>query len=539
MLGELFNATVAQRIGEHLLLTLLGLLPAVLVAVPAGLWIGSTGRGRTVVVAFSGALRAIPSLGLLTAIALFLPGGAVDRAWLPTMVVLAILAIPPVLAGTYAGVQQIKPSVLDAARATGHSPWQILRQVQIPLALPQMLDGIRSAASQVLAAATLCAYIGTGGLGRYLIDGIAQRSTTSVVVGVVWVIVLVVLLEATRAIRFPSSFSDATSSSNASPSVSGVGRSRLPAAVAWVSVLAICGVVVGGTMVGGAREDSVVKVGAANFPESEIIAQIYVQALVQQGIDAELVPGIGARDAYLAALENGEIDVVPEYVGNAAQFYDDAAIQPGFTTDQAAKALDEVLPEGLEAEQPAPAESKDSYRILPDVADRFGVRTLDDLQKLVQGNNGELHIGGTPELSTRPYGPKGLADVYDVSEDAMRVVPISDGGGPLTVQALLQGSVDVADIYTTTPVLDSEGREVDVVTLEDPQRLVAPQNVVPLLRSETAGEKVRAVLNALQKKLTTEDLREMNLRNSGPEKFSTKQVAEDWLAKHGVLETAR
>jgi len=198
MLSDFFNATVGQRIWEHVWLSLLGLVPAILIAVPLGLFIGHTGRGRAVAVAMSGGLRAIPSLGLLTVLALFLPGGAVDRAWLPSMIVLLILAIPPILAGSYAGVQQIKPSVIDGARATGHSEMQTLRSVEIPLALPQILDGIRSAAAQVVATATLCAYIGAGGLGRYLIDGLAQRDTHMMLVGVVWVIVLVIILEAMR-----------------------------------------------------------------------------------------------------------------------------------------------------------------------------------------------------------------------------------------------------------------------------------------------------------------------------------------------------
>lgn len=533
MLSEFFNALVGQRLLEHLWLTLLGLIPAILIAVPMGLYIGHTGRGRAVAVALSGGLRAIPSLGLLTVLALFLPGGAVERAWLPSMIVLVILAIPPILAGSYAGVQQIKPSVIDGARATGHSEMQILRSVEVPLALPQILDGIRSAAAQVVATATLCAYIGSGGLGRYLIDGLAQRDTHMMLVGVIWVIVLVIILEAMRMLPpHPPKQSKPQAMGSQSD------RRGLPALVAVLSAVLVVALVAGGTIVGGARNDDVMRVGAANFPESEIIAQIYVEALEEQGIDAELVPGIGARDAYLTALDNGEIDIVPEYVGNVAQFYAEAEgapkvdLGPGTDAAHAQQALNTVLPDGISSGTMAPGESKDSYRVLPETAQKYGLKTLGDLKKLVEGNGGTLRIGGTPEVETRSYGPPGLHDVYGVPAESMTLVPISDGGGPLTVQALLDGSVDTADIYTTTPVLGPNGDEVNVVELEDPELLILPQNVLPLFRDASVSDEVRQALEKVQTDITTEGLKQMNLRNSGSEKADTLLIAKDWLAEH-------
>lgn len=535
MLSDFFNATVGQRIWEHVWLSLLGLVPAILIAVPLGLFIGHTGRGRAVAVAMSGGLRAIPSLGLLTVLALFLPGGAVDRAWLPSMIVLLILAIPPILAGSYAGVQQIKPSVIDGARATGHSEMQTLRSVEIPLALPQILDGIRSAAAQVVATATLCAYIGAGGLGRYLIDGLAQRDTHMMLVGVVWVIVLVIILEAMRMLPPHPPEQSSTRVGEAQGD-----RRGLPLLVAVLSAVLVVAIVAGGTVFGGTRSGDTVRVGAANFPESEIIAQIYVQALEKQGIHAELVPGIGARDAYLAALENGEIDIVPEYVGNVAQYYAESPgapqvdLGPGTDTEQAVSALNEVLPAGLSSGPVAPGESKDSYRVLPEVAEQYGLQTLGDLRKLVAGNGGSLKIGGSPEIETRSYGPPGLASVYGVPAESMQLVPISDGGGPLTVQALLEKSVDTADIYTTTPVLGPNGREVELVELQDPKLLILPQNVVPLSREDSMTEQMRETLQKVQDKLTTEELKQMNLRNSGPEKANSLRIARDWLKNNEV-----
>lgn len=184
----------AARIAEHMQLSLVTLLIAVLVAVPLGLLIGHTGQGRALIVGTSGALRAIPSLGLLTALALVIPGGVANAA-LPSVAVLVILAVPPILAGTYSGVDSITPAIRTSSTALGFSPAQVLWKVEVPLAVPQMMDGIRSALLQVISTATICAYLGTGGLGRYLIDGLATRDYPQVMAGAVVVIGLVLCFE--------------------------------------------------------------------------------------------------------------------------------------------------------------------------------------------------------------------------------------------------------------------------------------------------------------------------------------------------------
>ncbi|WP_426705591.1 ABC transporter permease [Corynebacterium auriscanis] len=183
------------RIMEHLAISGVAMLIALLIAVPIGLWIGHTGRGGSVVVALSGVLRAVPSLGLLTVLALMLPGGTSDGL-VPSLVVLVILAVPPILAGVYSGMRAIPRYVVDGACAVGHSEGQILRMVEVPLSASSIVDGIRSAALQVVATTTICAYLGTGGLGRYLIDGLALSDYPVVIAGAVLVIGLIVVLEA-------------------------------------------------------------------------------------------------------------------------------------------------------------------------------------------------------------------------------------------------------------------------------------------------------------------------------------------------------
>jgi osmoprotectant transport system permease protein len=160
-----------QRIVEHLRYTVIAVVGAALVAIPAGLAVGHTGRGGTVVVGIANAMRALPTLGVITLLSLQL--GVLREG--PVLLGLGLLAVPPVLAGAYAGVQSVDRSVVDAAAGVGMTSWQRLWRVEVPTAMPLLLGGVRGAVLQVVATTTVAAFVGLGGLGRPLIDG--QRVT--------------------------------------------------------------------------------------------------------------------------------------------------------------------------------------------------------------------------------------------------------------------------------------------------------------------------------------------------------------------------
>ncbi|QGG40263.1 ABC transporter permease [Aeromicrobium yanjiei] len=182
---------VPHRLVQHLGYTCLTVAIAAAIAVPIGLWIGHTGRLRGVAVVSSGALRALPTLGVLTYASLFTGIGI--KAAIFTLV---LLAIPPLLAGAYAGLESVDRQTIDAARAMGMTELQILTRAEIPLALPIIVGGLRSATLQVVATTTVAAYIpGPGGLGRYLIDGLALNDYPQVVAGSIVVIALALALD--------------------------------------------------------------------------------------------------------------------------------------------------------------------------------------------------------------------------------------------------------------------------------------------------------------------------------------------------------
>jgi len=181
---------IAARVLEHLGITFVALVAAALVALPAGVLIGHTGRGAGAVGAFTGAFRAIPTLGLLTLFGLLLGIGLSAP-----ILALIILAIPSLLAGAYSGIHSVDPTIPGAARAIGMSPSQIITRVELPLALPVLIGGIRAATLQIVATATLAAYTADYGLGRYLFAGLKTRDYPQMIGGAVLVIALALILE--------------------------------------------------------------------------------------------------------------------------------------------------------------------------------------------------------------------------------------------------------------------------------------------------------------------------------------------------------
>jgi len=185
------------RIWEHLKYCFVALGIAGLIAIPLGLWVGHTGRGRFVAVNLTGALRAVPSLGLLFVAIMVLGPRLKGEAgiYVPTIVVLVVLAVPPILAGAYAGVEQVEAAARDAARGMGMRGSEVLWQVEVPCALPLIASGFRSAALQVVATATIAAAVGLGGLGRFLLDGLSVRDYAQMAGGAALVAILALLVD--------------------------------------------------------------------------------------------------------------------------------------------------------------------------------------------------------------------------------------------------------------------------------------------------------------------------------------------------------
>ncbi len=186
---------VLARLGEHLYYTLIALVIAMIIAIPIGAAIGHTGRATGLVSGLANALRALPTLGLLILLALWGLNNLKGNVALvgPTILVLVILAVPPILSNTYAGIAAVDPAARDAAKGMGMTGRQVLVKVEFPVALPLILSGVRSAFLQVVATATIAAVVSLGGFGRYVIDGLAQQNYPMMVSGALLVALLAII----------------------------------------------------------------------------------------------------------------------------------------------------------------------------------------------------------------------------------------------------------------------------------------------------------------------------------------------------------
>jgi osmoprotectant transport system substrate-binding protein len=270
----------------------------------------------------------------------------------------------------------------------------------------------------------------------------------------------------------------------------------------------------------GSAGSAPIVVGSAGFTESAILAEIYSQALTAKGIASSTKLDIGAREVYIKALQDKSISVVPEYTGNLLLNFDKAA--SATTAEEIEAALPQALPADLKTLKPAKAADQDVYVVTKEYAAAKGIASLADLKKVAS----EVTLGGPPELETRAYGPPGLEKIYGAKIKDFKPYP----SPAVKTKDLLDGKIQLATYFTTESVIADNG----LVALQDPNAMILPQNVVPLVRAEVA-ENTAAVstIEAVQAALTTEELTALNKRVDA-ERQEPKQVAADYLKEKGL-----
>ena len=263
-----------------------------------------------------------------------------------------------------------------------------------------------------------------------------------------------------------------------------------------------------------------ITVGSQGFPESDVLGQIYGQLLEANGyaVDYEIV---GSREAFMTALGDGSIDLIADYSGNLLAFADPAATAT--SSDDVEAALPAALePLGFAVAAAAPAEDSDALVVTPEFAAANDLSAIGDLAAL----SGSITLGANTEFDSRWAGQ--LQSVYGVG---YTFKAIDDFGGPATLDDLLKGNIQVADIYTTTPSI----KQNNLVVLEDDLNLFAAQNIIPLLNADVVSAELIALLDEVSAKLTTEELLNLNEISAGDDKPAAADVAREWLQSNGFL----
>ena len=272
-------------------------------------------------------------------------------------------------------------------------------------------------------------------------------------------------------------------------------------------------------------ESGPVTVGSTDFSEQLIVAEMYRGALEAAGIEAEDAYNLGAREIVEPALEEGEIDLYPEYVGTALEFLNGGAGEATADTAATTEKLRATFGEkGVAVLEPAEAQDKNAIIVTPELAEEHSLTTISDLEDVAP----ELVFGGPPECPERPLCLQGLEETYNLDFKEFRSL---DAGGPLTVAALEDGKIDVALMFTTQGIIAEKGW----VELEDDKGLQPAENIVPVIREDVLTDEIAEVLDSVSAKLTTEEMTELN-RRVDVDKEDPETVAQEWLADNGFTE---
>ena len=487
-------------LGQHLQLSLLTLLLAIFLAVPLSIYLSTRKRASNWVLQVAGIFQTIPSMALL---GLFIPIMGIGT--LPALTALVIYAIFPILQNTITGLQGIDPSLEEAGIAFGMTKWERLKKFEIPLAMPVIMSGIRTAAVMIIGTATLAALIGAGGLGSFILLGIDRNNASLILIGA--------LSSAFLAIAF-------------NLLLKWMEKAKLRTIFAAFAVMVIgLGVSYTPSLLAKPEKENLVIAGKLG-PEPEILANMY-KILIEEKTDMTVTvkPNFGKTTFLYEALKKGDIAIYPEFTGTVTE----SLLKPTPQVNHDPEAVYQAARDGIKKQdnlallKPMAYQNTYAVAVPKKIAQEYGLKTISDLKKV----EGQLKAGFTLEFNDREDGNKGLQKVYGLHLQVSTMEPA------LRYQAIQSGDIQITDAYST----DAELARYDLVVLQDDKQLFPPYQGAPLMKAALLEKhpELEAILNKLAGKITAEQMSQMNYQ-VGVEGKSAAQVARDFLTQVGMIE---
>lgn len=486
-------------LGQHLQLSLLTLLLAVFLAVPLAVYLSTRKRASNWVLQVAGIFQTIPSMALL---GLFIPIMGIGT--LPALTALVIYAIFPILQNTITGLQGIDPSLEEAGVAFGMTKWERLKKFEIPLAMPVIMSGIRTAAVMIIGTATLAALIGAGGLGSFILLGIDRNNASLILIGALSSAFLAIAFN--LLLKWMEKAKLRTIFAAFAVMVLGLGASYTP------------------SLLSKPEKENLVIAGKLG-PEPEILANMY-KILIEENTDMTVTvkPNFGKTTFLYEALKKGDIAIYPEFTGTVTESLLKPAPQVGHDPGAVYQAARDGIKRQDDLALLKPMAYQNTYAVAvpKKIAQEYGLKTISDLKKV----EGQLKAGFTLEFNDREDGNKGLQKVYGLNLQVSTMEPA------LRYQAIQSGDIQITDAYST----DAELARYDLVVLEDDKQLFPPYQGAPLMKTALLEKhpELEAVLNKLAGKITADQMSQMNYQ-VGVEGKSAAQVARDFLIQEGII----
>ena len=493
--GDVWTAFI-----EHMQLSFLALLIAVVIAVPLGIFLMNKKKIAEPIIQVTAIFQTIPSLAVL---GLLIP--IIGIGTVPAVFALIIYALLPILRNTYTGLTGIDPSLNEAADAMGMSRWRKLRKVQFPLALPVIMAGIRTATVLIIGTATVAALIGAGGLGSLILLGIDRGNNDLIILGAVPAALLSIIFD--RLLRYLEQ-----TSFKKTAYILGVGI-----------------VVIGGALlvpVSFSDEEDLTIAGKMGT-EPEVLMNMYKLLIEDQSeLTVQLEPNFGMTTFVFNGLRSGEIDIYPEFTGTVLADFFDGIPEPGSSEEEVFEEARDNLQETHDMTLLDPMAFNNTYTlaVTSEFAEEHGLDTISDLAPV----SDQVDAGFTIEFNDREDGYVGIQELYGIT-----FPNVSTMEPQLRYTALQQGDVNMIDAYSTDPEID----EYDLVVLEDDLGLFPPYQGAPLMLTEFLKEhpELEDILNVLAGEITDDQMRAMNYEVVFDER-NAEDVARDFLVEEGFLE---
>ncbi|WP_155287131.1 ABC transporter permease/substrate-binding protein [Lacticaseibacillus zhaodongensis] len=495
------RSDLLQAIGQHLSISMIALLIAMLIAMPLAYWTQSRPKTANIILQAASVLQTIPSLALLGLLIPFVGIGTV-----PAVIALVVYAVLPIYQNTYLGLHNIDPDLDEAADAFGMSRTRKLIKVQLPLAASTILGGIRTALVMIIGTATLAALIGAGGLGSFILLGIDRNDTSLILIGAISSAALALIL---------------------SGLVSWLSHHHWQWTASLVALLVIGG---GGTaLYGQMNHDETITIAGKMGSEPDILINMYKDLIEQDDphIHVQLKENFGKTSFLFSALKNGSIDIYPEFSGTVLESL--VKLPAGQlrthrtaaqTSSQATRLLQEQ--DQMRLLQPMRYDNTYALAVTKSFAKANHLRTISDLARVQD----KLHGGFTLEFIDRQDGLKGIKKTYGLT------IPNRSFEPALRYTAIHNGKVNIVDAYST----DSELRQYNLQVLRDDKQMFPSYRGAPLMKDDFAKKHPQIVrsLNKLAGHITSSEMSEMNYEVNVKQE-STAKVARNYLEKHGLL----
>ncbi len=486
---------------QHLQISALSLLLALLLAVPLGIFLSRKRRLAEWVLQLAGVGQTIPSLALL---GLLIPFTGIGS--LPAVIALVIYALFPILQNTVTALNSIDPSLVEAGVAFGMTRWERLKTFVLPISMPIILSGVRTAAVMIIGTATLASLIGAGGLGTFIMLGIDRNDSSLIFLGALSAAALAIVFNSL--LKFLEKRKLGTILVSLLVLVSGLFLSYLPMAF----------------QEGKAPADKIVIAGKLGA-EPEILIHMYRELIeAETDLEVELKPSFGKTSFLYEALKSGQIDIYPEFTGTITGSL--LKEVPAPSTDPVA--VYEAAKTGIAKQDQLvllkPMEYQNTYALAVSqaFAKEHQLAKISDLAKI----QSQLQAGFSLEFNDRPDGYPGLEKVYGLNFKINTMEP------SLRYQAIQTGAVNLIDAYST----DSQLKQYNLLVLEDDRQLFPPYQGAPLMRSDLLEKhpELEAILNQLAGKITASQMSEMNYQVDVEGKAAAS-VAHDYLVKEKLL----